>query len=705
MRRAVAENGGMTGPAAEAEHRRGAEATVDLGFIADVIRRRKWLILACTLLALGGMYAYVKRAVPVYTAYSQVILDTRQERVTDVEQIVSDLAVSNSVIAGEIVSLKSNTLIGRVVDKLNLAGEAKGQGGVPPELRDRMIQKVTANLTVAQVGISYAIGISYKANDPKQAARFANALAEEYIADQVATKRASTLRATAWLQKRLGELSSAVEAADQAILDLRAKTADEVGANQETTAQYLVDLNSRLVATASERSDARVRYEIVSQRLKDSGLTAVAHVVSSPLLETLQRERIDIASEQAQTDARLGRRHPDTVRLDARVKDLDERTEAEVRRIIESMKSDVDVATQREAALQNQIKDIEKRLVTLSAAAVKLNQLEREASAMRMVYENFLSRLTETNAQSDFQRPDARIVTVAVPPTAPTSPRKKLLLMVAGVFGLSLGIAGAFLHEAVTSRVHASGELRQITACPVLGMIPIEPRRRKRPWLADVLSRGDYSPYLDAISALRAQLFDVRSVGRPKVLMLTSALQGEGKSSTCAALAAVLPRVSISAVLLDLDLRRSMTRGVLDLSSQQGCVVDYLAGRIELSELKPAELPFGLRVLAPLRSSPNSADLLASPRLGELVTMLSRQFNVVLIDAPPVLDIADALVLSRHVDTTLLVVRSGMTPKTLVTSAIERLEEAGAPVIGTVMTQVGKGHTAARELYRYDYAR
>ncbi|WP_096787983.1 polysaccharide biosynthesis tyrosine autokinase [Rhodobacter sp. CZR27] len=694
----------------DARQRMAVVEAVDLGFAVEVLRRRKWQILASGAIAVAGMFAAISRMEPTYTAYAQVILDTRQERVTDVKQVVSDLDVTNPVIAGEIVSLKSNTLIGKVVDRLGLTSHpefALEGGETIPEAEKRRITilRIAARLTVTQVGISYAIGIAFKASDPKLASLVANTLAKEYIADQVETKRNSTLRATAWLQKRLGELSTAVEAADQAILDLRARTADENGANQETTERFLVDLNQRLVTTASERSDATVRYEIVTKRLEQAGLTSVAHVVSSPLLETLQRERIEIAREQASNADRLGRRHPEMIRLNARLQDLDRRTEAEVRRIIENMKSDVDVATQREQALQDQIRQIEKRLVKLSAAAVKLNQLERQASATRMVYENFLSRLTETNAQSDFQRPDARIVTEATPPDRPTAPRKKLLLAVAGVFGLSFGTALAFLIEALSRRIHASDDLRRITASPVMGLIPYEPRRRRNPgWLSKELTLTDRSPYMEAISALRAQLFDVRSLGRPKVLMMTSALQGEGKSSTCAALAVALTRVSTSAIMIDLDLRRSITRKVFDLTSQRGCVADYLAGGIDLAQLQPAELPSGLTVLAPLRSVSNSADLLSSPRLGELINRLRLRYDVVLIDAPPVLDIADALVVSRHADSTLLVVRSGKTPRTLVEDAYERLQGADVPVIGTILTQVRKGHTAAREMYRYDYA-
>ncbi|WP_186312368.1 GumC family protein [Cereibacter sediminicola] len=690
--------------------RRASVETVDLGFAVDVLRRRKWQILASGAIVVAAMFGALQRMEPTYTAYTEVILDTRQERVTDVKQVISDLDVTNSVIAGEIVSLKSNLLIGKVVDKLNLTAHpdfALEGGDALPEGEKRRITilRISSGLTVTQVGISYAIGIAYEARDPKLAALVANTLAEEYIADQIESKRNITLRATAWLQKRLGELSTAVEEADQAIIDLRARTSEENGSNQETTERFLVDLNQRLVATASERSDARVRYEIVTKRLEKAGLTSVAHVVSSSLLETLQRERIDIAREQAVNADRLGRRHPEMIRLNARIQDLDRRTEAEVRRIIENMKSDVDVATQRELALQNQIKEIEQRLVKLSAAAVKLNQLERQASATRMVYENFLSRLTETNAQSDFQRPDARVVTVATPPDRPTAPRKKLMLAVAGVFGLSFGTALAFLLEALTRRIHASEELRRITSSPVMGLVPYEQRRRRMPdWLARELARTDHSPYMEAISALRAQIFDVRSVARPKVLMVTSALQGEGKSSTCAGLAASLPRVSTSAILLDLDLRRSITRKVFDLGSQKGCVADYLAGKIDLAQLQPAVLPWGLTVLAPLRSVTNSADLLSSQRLGELIDRLRLRYDVVMIDAPPVLDIADALVVSRHTDSTLLVVRSGKTPRVLVADAYERLQAAEVPVIGTVLTQIRKGHTAAREMYRYDYA-
>lgn len=705
---------------------------IDIVYLFDILRGNARLISVVTLICIIGMFIHLQRVTPIYTAHSQIIIDTRQERVTPVEEVVSSLNVSNSVVAGEVVTIRSNVLVGKVVDALDLIHHPQFDPRVPrpegmiarikrmirgdepfyivarrlPEAARRaiVIDDVLRRLDVSQIGVSYAIGVRFDSPDPQVAADVANAVADQYIAGQLANKHEATVRANDWLSQRIHELSGQVEAADAAVVEFRIQMTESAGGGEETTNQLLAELNSRLVATSAERADAEVRYRLVEKIMETEGLAAVADVVTSPLLETLQRQQTDLASKKAELASTLGRRHPEIIRITAQIEDVQRSIEDELRRRIEAMRGNVSVTRNREAALQEQIKEVSQRAEKLSTASVRLNQLERTAAATRLVYENFLSRFKETSAQSDYQRPEARVIGRAAVPLVPSYPRKTLSMAMATVFGLSIGIAFVFLRSLVTVPIRTSDELREATNLPLLAMLPyVRAFGRRHSWLRRELKSKKPSAFMEGIQLIRAKLFEMSQAKPPHVVMVTSSLSSEGKSSLCFALARALSNSGASVALLDADLRRSDTVRALGLRRKGLCLVDYLEGKGNFKELVEHSELLNADVVAPRRSSNNAANLISSKKIFGLVTRLSARHDMVIINAPPVLQLSDALVLSNQVDTTLLAVQSGRTSARIVKQTLERLNEAGADLSGTVMTQVRRKDVAAREVYGYAY--
>lgn len=705
---------------------------IDVVYLFDILRGNVRLILGVMLLCIVAMYIYLHRVTPIYTAYAQIILNTRQERVTPVEEVVSSLNISNSVVAGEVVTIRSNVLIGGVVDKLDLVHHPQFdprlprreglfarikrvfRGGEPfhltaqrmpdEEIRSIVIENLRQRLDVSQIGVSYAIGIRFDSPDAQVAAAVTNAVADQYIAAQLANKQETTVRANAWLSDRIKELSAQVEAADAAVVDFRIKMTEEAGGGEETTNQLLAELNTRLVATSADRADAEVRYSLVQRLMETDGLAAVADVVTSPLLETLKQQRSDLASKKAELASTLGRRHPEIIRITAQMANVERSIEDELRRRIEAMRSDVSVTHNREAALQEQIKEVSDRAEMLSTASVRLNQLERTAAATRLVYENFLSRFKETSAQSDYQRPEARVIGRAAVPLVPSYPRKTLSLAMAAMFGLSLGTAFVFLRSVFAVPIRTSDELREATKLPLLALLPyVRAFGRRYSWLYRELKSEKPSPFMEGIQLIRAKLFEMPHGEPPQVVMVTSSLASEGKSSICFALTRSLSKSGASVVLLDADLRRSDTARALGLQRKALCLIDYLEGKGNFKDLLEHSDLLNANVIAPHRASNNAADLIASTKMSGLITRLSARYDVVIINAPPVLHLSDALLLSKQADATLLAVQSGRTSTKIVTRMLERLNEAGAEMAGTVMTQVRRKDVAGREVYGYAY--
>jgi len=705
----------------------------DFSFLMDVLRREKWRIAAITLITLVAAFAYLKNVAPTYTSSSRVLLETRQERVTNSVQVVSDLGVTNSIAAGEVEVIRSNLLIGAAVDMLGLIDHpdydprllpevglvGRFFGGLralvlgPPDtqntlsdlqIRDRVISKLQSKITVSQIGTSYGISISVDAKSPDMAALIANTIAEQYVESQVASKRDATLRATAWLEARIAELSTELLEAETAVVQFRAKMTEELGGDAAATAQMLELLNERYIDATIQHSDAQVRHELLRSLLEIGGLDAVADVVTSPLLETLSQQRAELARQRAELSRTLGDRHPQMIGLLAQTEDIERSMRAEVNRTIEATRSEMEVAANRQRSLQSEVERIQQRTALVSAASVNLSQLERTAAAMQLVYDDFLSRFTETTAQIEFQRPDSRIISHAEPSTYPSAPKKTLLMATAGVFGLSMGVALAFLMEAVNKSVHSSDALRELTRRPVLTLLPyMKHKRLGRNWLQDAIGSDEPTIFKDAIRTLRARLFQIDVAGRPKVLMVTSCISGEGKSTVSLALANSLPRMSVSTVVVDADLRRSAAAEYLNLDPEGGCLTRYLMGEQGIDTLIQHEPDIGVDIVAPLIHSKQAADLVTSQAFADLIKTLSNHYDVVIIDAPPVLDLSDALVITTHADATILVVQSNRAPSAMIRASLQRLEDAGAVVVGTVLTQVRKKDAASREMYSYSY--
>ncbi len=685
---------------------------------------------------LAGMYIHLMRSTPTYMAGTQVVIDTRQERISPVEEVVSNLAVNNSVVAGEVETIRSNVLIGRVVDRLALVDNPafdprldRGEGwlsrigrlisggepfhiraaAMPPDaLRAMVVQRVQRDMRVTQVGVSYVIRITYENPDPLLARDIANALAEAYVGSLLDNKRDATLRVNTWLSERLVELSAQVETADAAVVAFRTEMVAKTGGSEEVTGQLMAELNSKMVATQAERADAEVRSDQVSYLLERGGTTAVADMVTSPLLETLHRQRSELAAQQAELGSTLGRRHPEMVRITAQIGDIDRSIEAEVRRQIEALQVNVSIARNREQALAAQIAVVSDRLDQIAHASVRLDQLLRTAEATRLVYENFLSRFKETSAQGDFQSPEAQIIEKANLPTAPSSPRVGFSMMIAAVASLSFGIVAAFGRSALRDPVRTADDLREATHLPTLAALPHIARTRGGPtWLERELSGVAPTAFMEGIRSVRARLLEEPEFTRPRVVMVTSSLSGEGKSSICHALIRSLSDVGRKVTLIDMDLRRSDSIRTLGLDENGPDLIDIMSGRKPVASLLSGGMEFsamlGADILVPRQRSDRAADLISRPEMAEVIGLLRQRYDVVIVNAPPVLNLADTLLLAKHTDATLLVAQSGRTPMRVLRQMLMRLTDAGVPVLGTVLTQVRRHHAAARDVYGYNY--
>ena len=679
--------------------------------LITLVNGKKWIALATGLGILFGI-VFIFLSPKIYVASAQVVIDTREQSPTDSGAVLSNMDVTAAVVAGEVVSLQSNVLLRRVVNRLGLASNdlylPEDESVRSAMSEDDRIEYATAqlarNLDVRQVGISFAINIIVGSEDPNMAAAVANEIARQYIFDQIELKRDATLQASEILQDRVVILAQEVEQSEEAVVKFRRDLIARLGADQSANEQVLSELNTELNEVASALTDLTVRFETASRLFEEAGIDAVQDLLTSPLLSSLAAERATVEGQRARLATSLGERHPEIVRITAQLEDIERSMRDELSNQLEALRREVDVAEDARARLLARIEDAQSRQNEFQSASVRLGQLERAAEASRFVYENFLGRLTETTAQVDFQAPEARMVGTAIPPSQAASPRTASVLSLSALAGLAVGVAGVLLRAAIHRPVSSVSQLESLTRLPVLASLPfIEVYQKWMPNIARTRSGQTIGRYTERVRSLRSWLMQ-KNRGKKRIIMITSSLADEGKSMLALTLANTLHQINQSVVILDSDLRRSHSRGDLGLENEAACLVDYLERDGEPSaKLIQEEPEFQVSIVAPMRRVEESSDLLTAPAYGKLVRYLSKKYDFVIIDAPPVISLADTQIIAEHADWAIFVVKNQKTRDRLVSMAIRRLMETGVTVVGTVLCQVRASESRSDEIYGYYY--
>ncbi|MEL6768373.1 MAG: exopolysaccharide transport family protein [Pseudomonadota bacterium] len=699
--------GGGSPPALPEPYRAEADE-ISLAELLAAVLRYKWWIAAAALLGAGIAAFIVSLIAPVYTASSQVMLDTRERRVTTAAEVVSGLTLSDPVIETEVQVIRSNLLMDRVVrrvgpDRLTeydtsipAPGLIARLIGSPPEERPELPpqERISAivggllrHLDVWQQGSSYVLNIAVRSEDPALAATLADAVARTYIAAQLDLRTEGTRRATEWLAERVEVLKTQVAASQRAVERFRIERAlPATGVGPLAAPRELDAISAEIAEARADFQAAKARHDRIATARQNGGLGAVADLLGSPLIDRLRIERATIAQEDAELASRYGARHPERMRTAAEMARVDEAIYAEVDRILARLESDVAVAEDRERALVALAQNLETRIAEMSQSEIALRQLELEAAANERVYQNLLSRLKETRTQEALAEPDASLITRAVTPKLPTHPRKKLIVALGGVLGLILS-AGAFLGRELTlSGYRTASQLEGDTGLPVLTALerPPSPGPAR---LARHLEREPHSAYAESLRLLRLTLDPGAGAHRAASILVTSTTAREGRSTTALALAATCRRAGRRTLLVDADFygaspwrAHAEPRGYDLIAALHGEVPPEAAissvGGLDLDILAAAGPAFSL------------ADAIGPDQVRSFMDHLSRAYDAIIIDGPALDRAADLNLLAEAADTLAYLVRCRATPAEDVQRGLGVLAELGRTPRGLVLTHV-----------------
>jgi capsular exopolysaccharide synthesis family protein len=699
-----------------------------LAILAGALRRWK-LITAIALSAFIAIYGVLKLKPPVYKSTVEILVFDPQRQIdTTVQKPISPFvdAVGYDAMSTEINIIKSKAVALRVASELgldrdpefqthNLLTELLERLGFPrsgradnrsaqtiadseeekAEKLDQAADELLGNLQVWQE--SYIIFISTISQDPIKAQRLAATIANDYLASQREARQEALQRVATWLKGRVENLQSRVLETESSIEELKAKSGIPDTDFSNIREQQIAALNAQITTARSEVEWKRARLEQARHMTETNGdihgLTSrpddsqrVPELVSSTVLSELRQKQVELSWRAADLQNKPSEQYAHVTAIRAELAGINKQINAEVQHILSNIRSAYEVAVRRVQALEADLQ----RLTAgrESEAYNKLQQLRRLADADRTLYQSYLSQFNDISERSTLQEANARIISPATLPRSPNSSRSKLYAL-GGILGLGGGFLLAFLLEYLRPGVKTAMEIEQSFGRPVVGIIPLVEHRKFRGTPSNRrLGRMVAEPislFSEAVHAMRISL--ELSNANPKVILVTSALPGEGKSTTAILLATSSASSGKRTLLLDCDFRQQSTSAAFQNERQVG-LSELLRGTADLRDVITKDAATNTYVMPAGSLVPNAADLLMSQRMRDLIAELRGEFDYIVMDCSPLLPVVDALALATVADKILMIVEWSQTPRACISEAFKVLRPEVHRVAGIVLNKV-----------------
>ncbi|WGF87869.1 GumC family protein [Marinivivus vitaminiproducens] len=697
--------------------------------LLGVLRRRLRLILSLTLLG-TLLAAWVGLTLtPSYTAETLVLLKPRAPEVLDLERTTASQPMDATTVETEIRVIRSHVLLDQVADHLALSADPEfgpqASGGLVasawlflsgylpwidgsglaqaalaqpgseaerPQSSDRAlietVDRLGERLAVRAEGRSYVIGISLTSEDPAKAALIANTIAERYVANQVEDRRLAFARASVWLDERLQALGNELQRSEQAVQSYRIENGLADASKIDILDQRRAAVDSDLALAQTELAGRTARLAFIDS-LRDQGkpLDTLPEVLGSMVILELRKQEAELVRREADLATTLGPRHPQMQTVRAEQARLQGKIAGEIDRIVDNVRNEAQQLASKVGVLSTQLDALQTRNSASEEAEVELKALEREAAANRQIYEAFLQRFKEMREQQDLVAASAQVISGASAPERPSTPSAKLFVVMGFVASATFGGLLSLLLERLQRGVRGESDVMNLVQLPSLALVP---RVASSPWSAKPYEYPLTKPLAVYTEAIRSVLVGIRSSTadtQAKVLLVTSALPGEGKSTLALSLAVYAARSNHRVLLIDLDIRHPRLSRELNALAGPG-VIDCLAGDCAIDDAIQPCPRYGFDYLSGSRRTTDPMSHLIGPGLPRLLEQLRDRYDHIIIDTAPTLAVIDAQLLAAKVDKVLFVVKWNAIEPGAVRNAIGLLRRAGADIPGVVLSQV-----------------
>lgn len=694
-----------------------------------ILRKHQWLILAFLLTTVTVVAIASFKMKPVYEAEASVEVDRESQAMQPFQDPNSyDSYVDmDNYLETQAKILQSETLALQTIRSLDLerypefgggpnATAWSREGGITR--RPEILGAFLGRLSVKRVPNSRLIVVKFEAQDPQLAAQIVNTHLQNYIEENFRSKYDATTQASNWLSSELEELRVKVEKSEDArIAYERENQIWQIDEKQDITTQKLSDLSKAVTDAQTDLAQKEALYRMAAS----GNAAALPQAESNTVLGDLLKRKSDLDEQYADAINLYGPNFPKVERLAAQRKEVNTDLKNEEQTLLDSVKQQYETARSHVGLLQQQLDQQKTEANDLAEKLVQYHILQHDADSNKQLYDDLQEKLKEAAITSGLRSSNIRVVDPALAPAKPARPQKARNILLAVLVGLVGGVGLAFFREYLDNTVKSPDDIENLAGLPSLAVVPALPgsasnhNRLSRPArdaasLAASGSRIELLSYMqpksqisEAFRALRTSLLLSQAEHPPQVILVTSALPREGKTTAAVNLAVTLAQLGDRTLLIDSDLRKPGIRRALNLTTGKDAgLSSYLAGVSTLDEVCiPHPAISNLTALTTGPVPPSPADLLSSHRMGEAIAELRRRFKFVVIDSPPVMAATDAVILSAQTDGILLVVRSGETPKEAFTRTRDLLAAVKSRLLGVVLNAVDSSAPDYYYSYRY----
>lgn len=699
------------------------EPELRLAGLVRAVYKRRWLAVTIAIIAVGLSAVYAFTAVPIYGSTTRLLIESNEQNVVAFDEVVEENQGASDYYQTQHNILQSRSLVRRMLDKQKLwdqfyasADSASRPSGILASLRQlptlidwrgrrpssgaaatladetaqqsAVIDSVLEGLSITPIRQSRLVDVSFESRDASLAAQVANGMAQAYIEQNLEYRFLASNEATAWLGDRVAEQRQQVEAAEAALQRYREQNdAISLEDTENIVVQKLADLNAAVTRAKTVRIEKEALYnQLRHGQSNQVVLDTFPAILSNAFIQQQKAALADLQRQQAQLSENLGPKHPDLIKLGAALQLAQAKLDAEVSKVVESVRSEFLAAAAQESSLTAALNSQKSEAQAMNRKAIDYNVLARDVESSKQMYESLLQRAKETGVAGALRTTNIRVVDAAERPRAPIRPKKGTAVVSGGFAGVALALVLVLLFEFLDSRLKTPDDVKVHLGLSTLGMLP----------LLDIENPSDLSPlagdlsspqFAEALKTLRTSLLFSTTEKGSKAILVTSAGPGEGKSTVASHIAASLADVGQRTLLVDADMRRPKIHVILGLNDDPG-LSNLLVGQAKASEVIRHVLHPNLWVITAGTLPPNPAELVGGARFKAVLASLHQHFDWIVIDSPPVMAVTDAALIGHTAHAAVFVVEAETTKRQNARKAIEQLDRAKAKIVGVVLNRV-----------------
>lgn len=695
-------------------------SVIDLRALWSAVYRNRWIVLAVlgACIMLGVLFTFL--STPIYRSTANVQIEQRGAQIVEGGEVepTEGMQDSQRYLETQVDIIESRSLAREVAESLGLfnndflarmnieeATVPVGSFDLAETRREQVLDALVNNLEVDLPVDSTIVAISFLSSDRVLAAAVANAYADNYISSSLERRFDTTSYARNFLEDQLRQTRQRLEESERELIDY-ARAAELIDANSgeenatgptSLTTASLVQLNRAYSEATARRIDAEQRWREVA----NTPLLRTSVVLESPAVQELMRQRSELQAEYDRASERYGPTYVTQVELRRQIDTISEQMNTLARDLRDGIRQSYVVAQRQENAIESQLDQL--RGVTLAEQdrSVRYNILRRQTDTGRTLYDELLKRYNEVSAAAGVTSNNISIIDRANPAVNPVRPRPLLNLAISIVAGLMLGVGLVYVREHFNDSVRSVEDIRERLGMPALGVIP---RLKDEANFADEM-RDRKSDMSEAYAALRGTLMLSGPDGAPRNIMFTSSGPGEGKSTSALAISRSFAQLGRNVLLIDADMRRPSQHRNFEVDNDVG-LSSLLTSQAELTDAVVATDQTGLSLVPAGPIPVNPVELLASPGFAMLIDKCKSVYDMVIVDGPPVLGLADAPTLTSKIENTIFVIESNRIHTRQAREALTRLRAGETNILGVLLTKFDArqiGYYAADYGYHYSY--